>query len=202
MSILAPLGSGNQVQQLLSPHRFSVEQYHSMIQTGVLAVDGRVELLEGVIVDKMPHNPPHDACVDLTQNAVANALPKGWRVRVQSAITTEDSEPEPDVAAVRGPARRYTNSHPKPQDIGLVVEVAESSLQEDRETKGRLYARCRIPVYWIVNLRDSQVEVYTQPRAGRKPAYRQRRDYVRHESVPVIIEGRQVGQVAVSDLLP
>ena len=155
-----------------TPYRFTVKQYHRMIETGVLTEDDRVELLEGRIVPKMPHNPPHDAAVDLAQTMIAAMLPTGWRVRVQSAITTADSEPVPDVAVVRGPARRYARSHPRPRDIALIIEVADTSLREDRNDKGRLYARARIPVYWIVNLLHACVEIYTQPKAGKSPAYR------------------------------
>jgi Uma2 family endonuclease len=186
------------------PYRFTVGQYHRMIATGVLTENDRVELIEGQIVPKMTHNPPHDASVDLTQTAIAAVLPEGWRVRVQSAITltTAGSEPEPDVAVVRGPARRYNRSHPRPRDIALLVEVADATLPYDRTTKHRLYARARIPVYWIVNLIDSCVEVYTLPRAGQSPAYRQREDYSANEAVPVILEGREIARLLVQELLP
>src|SRR5436305_4096318 len=78
--------------------RFTVDEYHRMIQTGILEEDDSVELLEGWIVLKMPRNPPHDVAIDLAREAIETRLPAGWRVRVQSAITTSDSEPEPDLA--------------------------------------------------------------------------------------------------------
>jgi hypothetical protein len=86
--------------------------------------------------------------------------------------------------------------------VALIIEVADTSPDEDRIRKGRIYARARIAVYWIVNLRESQVEVYTQPRAGKSPAYRQRRDYARKESVPVVLDGEEIGRIAVEDFLP
>ena len=91
----------------LSLHRFTVAKYHRLIEAGVLGKHDRVQLLEGRIVDKMVHNPPHDSSVALTQFAVAPLLPADWHARIQSAITTPDSEPEPDIAVVRGngPAR-------------------------------------------------------------------------------------------------
>ena len=202
MTILAPSAARVSVERVPSTYRFTVSQYHRMIERGILKENDRVELLEGVIVPKMTHNPRHDVCVDLTQNAVAEVLPKDWRIRVQSAITTADSEPEPDVAVVRGPARRYARSHPRTRDIAIVIEVADATLEEDREVKGPLYARCRLPVYWIVNLPESLVEVYTRPKAGRKPSYQARRDFRAEESVPVLIAGRQVGQIPVSEILP
>jgi Uma2 family endonuclease len=173
-----------------------------MIETGVLGENDRVELLEGWIVAKMTHNPPHDLSLTLAQEGLQGLLPTGWMLRIQCAITTEDSEPEPDVAVVRGPARRYARFHPRRRDIGLLIEVAETSLAEDRVYKCPFYARARIPVYWIINLPESKVEVYTQPRAGKSPTYRQRRDYGAGESVPVVLDGREIGKLAVRDLLP
>src|SRR2546423_11609672 len=112
-------------------HRFTVDEYHRIIQAGVLTEDNPVELLEGWIVPKMPHNPPHDATIELVEESLQSKLPAGWRIRVQLAITTDDSEPEPDLAVVRGAARSRLTSHPGPQDIALLVEVSDSSLSHD-----------------------------------------------------------------------
>jgi Uma2 family endonuclease len=92
--------------------------------------------------------------------------------------------------------------HPAPADVALVVEVADSSLELDRTEKLRVYARARIPVYWIVNIPDMQIEAYSQPRGGRSPTYRQRRDYLPAEMIPVVIAGQSAGTIAVRDLLP
>ncbi len=183
--------------------RFTVDEYHRMIQMGLLTEDEPVELLEGWIVPKMPRNPNHDATIELAQETLRGRLPPGWRVRVQSAITTADSEPEPDVAVVRGGPRERLSRHPGPQDIALLIEVADSSLAHDRDDKGHLYARARIAFYWIINLVDSQVEVYTDP-SGPVPApsYRQRRDYGVTDSVPLVIGGQEIGHIAVRELLP
>lgn len=183
--------------------KFSVDDYHRLIQSGILTEDDPVELLEGWLVPKMPRNTPHDVCLDNSQEAGRAILPAGWRLRVQSAITTPDSEPEPDFAIVPGPANLYLTHHPLPQDIATLIEVADSSLDRDRNDKGRLYARAGIPIYWIVNLVDSQVEVYTDP-TGPDPSarYRQRQDYDRTAKVRLIIGGQPVGEVAVQDLLP
>jgi Uma2 family endonuclease len=184
------------------PYRFSVEQYHRMAEAGILTENDRAELLEGVIIYKMTHNPPHDGTILLLQTELLRRLPKDWVLRIQSSITLADSEPEPDLAVARGPARRYLRAHPVPRDLPLVIEVAESTLLQDRNEKGRAYARARIPVYWVVNLNAWSVEVYTEPRAGRSPLYRQRRDYTAEESVPVVLQGEEVGQISVRDVLP
>jgi Uma2 family endonuclease len=183
-------------------YRFSVEQYHDMIEAGILTEDDRVELLDGLVVEKMTHNPPHDAAVSLVNKLFLRHVPDAWIVRVQSATSLPGSEPEPDVAVVRGPERRYARSHPRPKDIALLVEVADSRVEVDREGKGTLYARARIPVYWLVNLPASRVEVYTRPRAGQAPAYQQRQDHRHGDAVPLIIAGQEIARIAVRDVLP
>src|SRR5438128_3370052 len=92
--------------------RFTVDEYHRMIQAGVLTENDRVELLEGWIVPKMPHNPPHDGTISLVLRRLCTSLPDDWIVRAQSAITLPDSETEPDLAVVRGPESRYLSRHP------------------------------------------------------------------------------------------
>lgn len=183
--------------------RFSVDQYHAMIRTGILTEDDPVELLEGWLVTKMPKNPPHSVVTQLTREALARILPSGWYVDAQEPITTADSEPEPDVVVVRGDRRQYLDRHPGPQDVALVVEVADSTLQRDRSLKKRLYAAAGIPVYWIINLLNGQIEVYTDPSGpGEQPDYRQQQNYGPADTVPVVIEDREVGLLAVRDLLP
>jgi Uma2 family endonuclease len=184
--------------------RFTVDEYHRMIHLGILKEDDPVELLEGWIVAKMPRNPPHDVAVALTQAALSAALPQAWICRGQSAVTTIDSEPEPDIAVVRGPIRRYVTNHPGPADLGLVVEVADSTLARDRTLKARLYARAIIPIYWIVNIPDRQIEVYSDPigAAAAESHYRQRQDFDVTGAVPLVLDGRAIATIPVRDLLP
>jgi Uma2 family endonuclease len=183
-------------------YRFTVEQYERMTELGILTANDRVELLERLVVQKMTQHPPHAVAVDCTDAVLRALLPAPWYLRDQKPIRLSDSEPEPDLAVVQGPPRRYQKRHPTPPDLALVIEVADTSLVEDRERKGPLYARARLPVYWIINLVERQVEVYTQPKGGKAPAYRQRRDYREGEAVPLTIAGQEVGQVPVRDLLP
>jgi Uma2 family endonuclease len=182
-------------------YRFSVEQYHQMIQAGVLRSGERAELLEGWIVAKMTRNPPHDFALTRLDRLLRR-LSDDWVVRIQCALTIRQSEPEPDVAVVRGPDSRYSTRHPGPQDTALVIEVADTSLEEDREIKLRTYARSRIGLYWIVNLRTAQVEVYTDPRGGRTPSYRRRQDYGASDSVPLVLGGQDFGSIPMRELLP
>jgi Uma2 family endonuclease len=188
----------------LPVRRFTVEEYHRMIQTGVLGKDDDVELLEGWIVPKMARNPAHDAVVSIVLvDVLPGRIPRGWFCRAQSAITTVDSEPEPDVALVRGSTRDYLTRHPSPADMALVVEVADSSLSRDRSYKASIYASAAVPVYWIINLIDHQVEVYTDPTGPDAwPVYRVRQDYHVGDSVPFIVDGRDLGPIPVQELLP
>jgi Uma2 family endonuclease len=183
--------------------RFSVDQYHAMIRTGILTEDDPVELLEGWLVTKMPKNPHYRVATHLIRQALESILPPGWCVDTQEPLTTIDSEPEPDVMVVRGEPRHYLDRHPDPQDVALVVEVADSTLQRDRSLKKRLYAAAEIPVYWIVNLLESHIEVYTNPSGpGEQPDYHQQQNYGPADVVPMVIEGRELGRFVVQDLLP
>ena len=97
----------------------------------------------------------------------------------------------------------YGDKVPGPPDCAIVVEIADTTLRRDRGQKKRLYARARVPEYWIVNLVDRQVEVYTEPTGpGRKPDYRKPTVYGSTDAVPVVIDGREVGRLNVADLLP
>lgn len=203
MPIITPLIGGGFQPPPYPVARFTVDEYHQLIQMGVLTEDDPVELLEGWIVPKMPRNPPHDNAIELAQEALGGLLPQGWRLRIQSAVTLPDSEPEPEVAVVRGPVRNYASRHPHPADVALLIEVADTTLTRDRQDKCRMYARATIVWYWIINLVDRQVEAYSDPTGpGAVPAYRQRQDYGVNDAVPLVIEGREVGRIGVTDLLP
>jgi Uma2 family endonuclease len=187
------------------PYRFTVEQYERMTEVGILTGKDHVELIEGLIVenvDIMTTNPPHSVGIGCTRDAVAAVLPPEWIPWEQRAIRLFTSEPEPDVGVVRGPIRRYVKSHPTPADIGMLIEVADSSLAYDREVKGPLYARARIPHYWIVNIPERKLEVYGDPKGGKAARYQRHRDLGPVELVPLILEGREIGQIRVRDLLP
>jgi len=182
--------------------RLTVTQYHQMICAGILTEDDPVELLEGWLVTKMPKNPPHTVSTQATGDVLARIVSDGWFVNRQEPITTDDSEPEPDVTVVRGDRRNYRERHPGPNDVGLLVEVAAASLERDRGPKKRLYASAGIPIYWIVNLVEHQVEVYADASAAAgEPDYRSRRVYLPDDRVPVILDGCEVGAISAGDIL-
>jgi Uma2 family endonuclease len=182
-------------------YRLTIEQYEAMEAAGILAENDAVELIDGLLVAKMTKKPPHVVACELTFWAIHGILPAGWRPRWESPVRVpRRSEPEPDIAVVRGAdPRENRERHPGPNDIALLVEVSESTLGFDRRAQLRLYAAARVPVYWIVNLVDRQVEVYSNPNAG---GYRTRKDFGPDDHVSLVIEGQEVGRIAVADLLP
>jgi len=127
-------------------------------------------------------------------------IPTGWYARIERVlrIPGNASMPEPDLAIVRGTWRDYASRNPEPADSAMTVEVADSSLYEDRAMAG-IYGAAGIPVYWIVNLVHRQVEVYTNPGPA---GYASRHDFAAGQQVPFVIGGRQVGMIAVDELLP
>jgi Uma2 family endonuclease len=183
-------------------YRLTVEQYHALARCGILDEDAPVELLEGWLVRKMTKYPPHRAVARRARRALERLVSAEWSVETQDPITTKDSEPEPDIMVVRAEAAARTDRHPVPEEVALIVEVAESSLRRDRGTKKRLYARAGIAAYWIVNLVEGQVEAYTQPTGPvKKPDYRQRDIYRAPDEIPVVINGVEIGRIPVSETL-
>jgi Uma2 family endonuclease len=174
-----------------------------MARHGILTAHDRVELLEGLLVQRMTIYPPHRRAVRKLSKALGAHAPAGWYEDVQAPITLDGSEPEPDGMVIRGDPDQYPDRHPGAQDVGLVAEVADSSLDEDRGRMKRIYAAAKIPIYWIINLVDRQVEVYADPTGpANQPDYGQRRDYGPTDMVPLVLDGQEVARIPVSDLLP
>jgi Uma2 family endonuclease len=203
MSILeAPQGGSPEVT-LPEICRFTVGQYHRMVESGFLSDDDPVELLQGLLVRKMPKNPPHRLVTRRTRDLLERSLPSGWFVETQEPITTADSEPEPDVAVIRGSPEDYADRHPGPADVGLVVEVSDTTLQRDRTIKRRLYAAAGSPVYWVVNLNDGCVEASSEPVGVAEVAdYSRTVSYGPSDEVPVILGGSVTAGILVGVLLP
>jgi Uma2 family endonuclease len=188
----------------LSIKRFTLDEYHRLIDANILTENDRVELLNGWIVSKMPIDPPHASTLARLSALLHIILGKDWIIRDQSPIhiVSSDSEPEPDIVVAHGPNRKYDQRHPFPEDIVLLVEVSDSSLNTDQVDKLALYAQAKISQYWIVNLVDNQVEVYTNPRGGKSPSYRDSKQFKAGEVIPLVIAGKHVGDIAVDEVLP
>jgi Uma2 family endonuclease len=180
-------------------YRLSVPQYHAMVKAGILTENDEVELIRGWLVPKMSKNSPHRIANSLLVDVLPGLCGAGWHLQVQDPITLADSEPEPDGAVIRGRPRDYANRHPGPADVGLVIEVADTTLASDRTEKKQLYAEAKIPTYWIVNLVDGVIEMYTDPVGA---DYASRHDLRAGDDIPLVLDGRLVARVAVRDLLP
>ena len=134
-----------------------------MWESGLFS-DKRVELLDGEIITMPPQNPPHAGTTSHLATVVIRSLGTSFTVRIQAPIILNDwSEPEPDVAICRLNSDNYRREHPKASDILLLIEVADTSLVYDRGRKVAAYAGSGIPEYWIVNLSDGRIEVFSDP---------------------------------------
>jgi Uma2 family endonuclease len=181
-------------------YRINVCEYDRIVAAGALD-DERLELIDGYMVKKMPKNPPHTWSTKVLVKALERLLIPGWTWRIEQPVRIPQyNEPEPDIAIVRGSDDDdYKHRTPGPTDVALLVEVSESTLDRDQGEKLLAYAKGNIPVYWIVNLVDGQVEIYTGPGTG---GYRSRQVFNPGEAIAVVIDGHEVGRIAVADILP
>lgn len=142
--------------------RISVDEYHRMIEAGILGEDEDVQLIDGLLVAMTPQGRPHAFAIQELNRLLVRALGDELKVLTQLPLALQgDSEPEPDLAVVRAQDAASSTRHPG--TALLVVEVAGESLRFDRRTKATLYARNAIPEYWIVNLADASIEAHRDP---------------------------------------
>jgi Uma2 family endonuclease len=145
-------------------HRFSVKDYYRMAETGVLRPDARVELLEGRIIDMSPIGPFHGGIVNYLNQLFTAAAKGRWVISVQNPVRLDDhSEPQPDIMLLKPAKDFYRRRHPQPEDVFLLIEISDSTLETDQEEKIPAYGRAGIPEVWIVNLNELTVEVYREP---------------------------------------
>lgn len=157
---------------LLTPYRLRLRDYQRMIEAGILSEDDQVELIEGQIITMSPKGSKHAACLGKINDWLTPLLDRRAQLRIQDPIQIPDlSQPEPDLALVIPRADYYAEAHPTPADVILLVEVADSSTRIDREVKAPVYAQAGIAIYWIINLPEQSIEVYSQPQGKR---YQQR----------------------------
>ena len=150
--------------QARARRRFTVAEYYAMADAGILTEKDRVELLDGEIVLMAPIGNRHQSSVDGHGEMFMLRLQGRANVRIQGPVRLDDdNEPEPDVTLLRRRDDYYATGHPGPDDVLLLIEVADSTLEFDRNVKLRLYAQAGIPEVWISNLRNRRVESYTDP---------------------------------------
>jgi Uma2 family endonuclease len=183
---------------------FSVDEYHRLAELGILRSDERVELLEGIITVMSPIGPRHSTTVELIYRLFLKLLPADWDVSMQRDILLSQSVPQPDVCILRGDFKDYADHKPQAADIGLLIEVSETTLDKDRDLKQKLYAAGGIPEYWIVNLTENRLEAYRRPIAasGEQPAkYDAVETLGQNESLTVTLDGKVVFKSAVIEIL-
>ncbi len=146
----------------ISHYRLSRVEYDRAVEAGAFELDARLELIDGELSTMTPEGVSHTTGMNLAADRLRRVFDSGFHVRVQNPLAVDDySEPEPDVAVVRGAIRDYDKGHPT--SAVLVVEVSNESLRYDRTVKQHLYARCGIPEYWILALPEARLEVYRDP---------------------------------------
>lgn len=145
-------------------HRFTVDDYYRMGDAGVFPPGRRVELLEGEIIDMMPVGPFHSGVVNQLTDFFTLCAHRRWLVSNQNPVRLNPhSEPQPDLVIVRFADDYYKERHPTPDDVLLLIEVADSSLDYDRGDKLAAYGKAGIEEYWLVNLKEQCVEIYREP---------------------------------------
>lgn len=175
-----------------SRHRWTVAKYHRMVETGLLSEADRVELIEGELFAMAPIGSPHGGEVNYLVRCFAALMAQDKIVlAVQNPVTLpDDSEPQPDIAVLRWRDDFYRKSHPLPEDVLLIIEVADTTAQYDRDIKIPLYARHHIPEVWLVDLQQRRLESYRQPEQGE---YRQVNFFSKGSVSPEQLAGITIG---------
>ncbi len=181
--------------------RMSVEEYERLAASGIIPSSNRYHLINGYLVEKMTHNPPHATSFQRTGAELRRIVPAGWHVRpaLPVRLPGQASMPEPDHCVARGSIDDYAERHPDPNDIALVVEIADSTLSEDRALAAWVYGPAGIAAYSIVDVNGRRIEVYSDPGPE---GYQANTTCTEGQFVPLVIDGREVGRIAVVDLLP
>ena len=177
-------------------YRLSRVGYDRAVEAGAFEPDAKLELIDGDLSAMTPEGSRHALGIDLVADCLRGVFGTGFHVRIQHPLAVDDySEPEPDVAVVRGAMRDYRDAHPT--TAAVVVEVSHESLRYDRTVKQHLYARCGIPEYWILALPEARLEVYRDPA---EDGYQSVTNHGAGDTVAPL--ARPDAQIVVDDLLP
>ena len=183
--------------------KITVDEYRRQAALGKFGVDGGVELLEGTIVPKARQTLRHEGALEKIQEVLGKMLSEGWHLRIAQPLLAIDSLPEPDVAVASDTLDEATSALPRQNQVPLVIEVAEGSLAVDRRLKGRVYARAGLLNYWVLNLIDRQLEVFTNPSGPvAMPGYHEQRIYRADDKISLVIALDDLGTIRVADMIP
>ena len=148
----------------LSRRKFTLEQYHKMIEFGILTEEDRVELIRGEIIEMWPIRTKNATCMDFLNQLLSSKLQDRVLITIQRPVElNHNSETQPDIVLLQPRDDLYVTAHPQPQDILLLIEVAELTVLYDRQEKIPLYAEANIAEVWLIDINEQIVEVYQQP---------------------------------------
>lgn len=190
--------------QGLIPYRLTVDEFLRLVDLGFFPDKPDVELINGLLVKRMTKRRPHSFSVGKLYSLLHELLPLTWCIQAENPIVLNaNSRPEPDIAVIRGNQDDYRDRDPVASDIGLVIEVSESTYRKDRDVMWRLYATAGIPVYWIVNLTARRVEAYSEPSGkGKAAEYLVSRIFTEEQEIPLGLEGVANRAIRVREILP
>jgi len=181
-----------------SVRRFTVQEYYHLAEAGILAPDERVQLIEGEVLIMSPQGPRHASAITRANNCFSRLLSDNVVVRIQAPIHIDKhSEPEPDVVLAKPDPKEYSDHHPAPKEILFVMEISEATLDYDRTTKSRLYARAGIIQYCILNIKMRELEDYRDPGSS---GFRSKATYRANQSFSLVAFPDT--EIDVSYLLP
>jgi Uma2 family endonuclease len=181
------------------PHRLTADRYERTVELGIFGEDEPISLWRGGLVEKVTKGPSHTYTLNKLAERLDRLVPEGWFTEQEGAMAvSDDSMPEPDLKVVRGSHEDFKDHAPSSRDVAPVIEVADSSLAVDSGEVLETYPREALPVYWLVNLPGRRFEVFAKPQDGR---YGEHRVYGPDEAVPVTLDGREAGRIAVSEVL-
>lgn len=175
---------------LTRTRRFTVDEYYRMAEAGILGPDERVELLDGEILDLLPIGSRHAGVTSYLANRLIRALRERVLVMVQCPLRIDEhDEPQPDIAVLKPRDDDYRGQHPGPRDAYLVIEVAESSIERDRFGKLPLYAKAKVPEFWLVDLVRDRIEVHRSP------------IQIAYDDITVLAPGQPISPEAFPDIV-
>lgn len=189
---------GNFNGQSLKLRQITVKEYDSMIENGVFDENDQIELLNGVIIEKMPKGTKHSSINDRVARVFYRNFDNDIIIRNQNPIWLDDfSEPEPDIVLAIPKEDEYENSHPRPNEILLILEISDTTLAYDRNTKGEVYGRAGIQQYVLLNVQDNTIEDYREPNSD---GYQSKQTYRAGQSFNLVAFPEI--NLFVSDFLP
>ena len=201
-AIAAPPATGLADPLEIAAYSFTAEQFARMVEADIFPSESRVELWDGMVFEKMAKKRPHSVAANKFVAALAPLIPCGWHLAVEDSATVGPGRvPLPDIMVVRGTPDDYRARNPSAGDIALLIELSDSSLRFDTGSKLAGYAVAGVDRYWVANLVAGVIQSYREP-ISHEGRYAVTEGFARGQAIPFLLDGTQVGLIAVDDLLP